>query len=257
MNKVALVTGGSRGIGFGIAKHLAANGFDLAINGVRPAEQVQDVIDELHSTGIDVIYCKGDISNQNDRESIINKVKDHFGRLNVLVNNAGITPRQRIELLETTEESFDEVMRVNLNGTFFLTQSVAKWMIAQKQAQQQSFEASIINITSISAQVASVNRGEYCISKAGLSMMTKLFAVRLGDYDIPVYEIQPGIIRTDMTAPVEEKYNKLIEDGLSLQKRWGTPDDVGKAVAVIATGHFAFSTGQTFIVDGGLTVERF
>ena len=256
MNKVALITGGSRGIGLGIAKHLAANGFDLAINGIRPIKQVQDVVDELHFPGVDVIYCPGDISSKKHREFILNKVKDHFGRLNLLVNNAGIAPRQRMDLLETTEESFEEVMRVNLRGTYFLTQSVAKWMITQKQAQS-LFEASIINITSISAQVASVNRGEYCISKAGLSMMTKLFAVRLGDHNIPVYEIQPGIIRTDMTAPVEEKYNELIADGLSLQKRWGIPDDIGKAVAAIATGHFAFSTGQTFIVDGGLTVARF
>jgi 3-oxoacyl-[acyl-carrier protein] reductase len=256
MNKIALVTGGSRGIGLGIAKHLAASGFDLVINGIRPIERVQDIVDELHSTGVDVIYCPGDISNKKHRESIVNKIKDHFGRLNVLVNNAGIAPRQRMDLLETTEESFDEVMRINLHGTYFLTQNVAKWMIAQKQTQP-SFQAFIINVTSISAQVASVNRGEYCISKAGLTMLTKLFAVRLGDHNIPVYEVQPGIIRTDMTTHAEDKYNELITGGLSLQKRWGTPDDVGKAVTAIATGQFPFSTGQTFIVDGGLSVVRF
>ena len=256
MNKVALVTGGSRGIGLGIAKHLAVSGFDLAINGIRPIKKVRDVLDELHSIGIDVIYCTGDICNQKHRESIVNKVKDHFGHLNVLVNNAGVAPRKRMDLLETTEKNFDEVMRINLHGTYFLTQSIAKWMITLKQ-DEPLFKASIINVTSISAQVVSINRGEYCISKAGLSMMSKLFAVRLGEYDIPVYEIQPGIIRTDMTTPVEEKYNKLIADGLSLQKRWGTPDDVGRAAAAIATGNFAFSTGQTIIVDGGLTVARF
>ncbi|MEJ2196905.1 MAG: 3-ketoacyl-ACP reductase, partial [Ignavibacteriaceae bacterium] len=190
------------------------------------------------------------------RESIVNKVKDHFGHLNVLVNNAGVAPRKRMDLLETTEKNFDEVMRINLHGTYFLTQSIAKWMITLKQ-DEPLFKASIINVTSISAQVVSINRGEYCISKAGLSMMSKLFAVRLGEYDIPVYEIQPGIIRTDMTTPVEEKYDKLIADGLSLQKRWGTPDDVGRAAAAIATGNFAFSTGQTIVVDGGLTVVRF
>ena len=256
MDKVALVTGGSRGIGLGIAKHLAASGFDLAINGIRPIKKVRDVLDELHSIGVDVIYCTGDISNQKHRESIVNKVKDHFGHLNVLVNNAGVAPRKRMDLLETTEKNFDEVMRINLHGTYFLTQSIAKWMITLKQ-DEPLFKASIINVTSISAQVVSINRGEYCISKAGLSMMSKLFAVRLGEYDIPVYEIQPGIIRTDMTTSVEEKYNKLIADGLSLQKRWGTPDDVGRAAAAIATGNFAFSTGQTIVVDGGLTVARF
>ena len=256
MNKVALITGSSRGIGLGIAKHLAANGFDLVINGIRPVKKVQDVLDKLQSGGTEVIYCPGDISNQNHRESIVNKVKDHFGHLNILVNNAGIAPRKRMDLLETTEESFDEVMHVNLHGTYFLTQSIAKWMITQKK-KKPSLDASIINVTSISAQVASVNRGEYCISKAGLSMMTKLFAVRLGEHDIPVYEIQPGIIRTDMTKSVEEKYNKLIDDGLSLQKRWGTPDDVGRVVVAITTGQLAFSTGQTIIVDGGLTVPRF
>ena len=255
MNKVALITGGSRGIGLGIAKHLAASSFDLAINGIRPIKQVQKVVDELHSTGVDVIYCPGDIGNPKDRTSIVNRIKNHFGRLNVLVNNAGIAPKQRMDLLQTTEKNFHEVMRVNLHGTYFLTQSVAKWMIIQKQVQP-SFNAFIINVTSISAQVASVNRGEYCISKAGLSMMTKLFAVRMGDHDIPVYEIQPGIIRTDMTAQVKEKYDKLIAGGQSLQRRWGTPDDVGRVAAALATGHFAFSTGQTILVDGGLTVAR-
>lgn len=255
MNRVALITGGSRGIGLGIAKHLAMSGFDLAVNGVRPSEQVQDTLDKLREAGVDVIYCQGDISNQAGRTSIVNRVQKHFGRLNTLVNNAGIAPRERKDVLETTEESFEEVMRVNLHGPYFLTQSVANWMIAQKEAEP-SFKAGIINVTSISAEVASVNRGEYCISKAGLSMMTKLFAVRLGDYDIPVCEIQPGIIKTDMTAPVEDNYNKLIAEGISLQKRWGTPDDVGRAVAAIASGHLPFSTGQAIAVDGGLTIPR-
>lgn len=255
MNKVALITGGSRGIGLGIARHLAANNFDLAINGLRPSDQVRDVLEELQSSGVDVIYCQGDISYQEQRKSIVNKVKKHFGRLNTLVNNAGIAPRKRMDVLLTTEENFDKVIRVNLYGPYFLTQSVAQWMIDQKQANA-SFNALIINVTSISAQLASINRGEYCISKAGLSMMTKLFAVRLGNYDIPVYEIQPGIIKTDMTAEVEDKYNKLIAEGLSLQKRWGTPDDAGKAAVALATGQLPFSTGQIIMVDGGLTLGR-
>ncbi|KAA3657860.1 MAG: 3-ketoacyl-ACP reductase [Calditrichaeota bacterium] len=255
VNNVALITGGSRGIGLGIAKHLAKSGFDLAINGVRPGEQARDILDELRDLGADVIYCQGDVSDPVHRTSIVSTVREHFGRLHLLVNNAGIAPRQRADILEITEASFEEVLRVNLQGPFFLTQSVANWMIAQKEAEP-SYMACIINITSISARVASVNRGEYCISKAGLSMMTKLFAVSLGDYDIPVCEIQPGIIKTDMTAPVEDKYNKRIDEGLSLQKRWGTPDDVGRAVTAVASGNFPFSTGHIFVVDGGLTVNR-
>jgi 3-oxoacyl-[acyl-carrier protein] reductase len=255
MNKVALITGGSRGIGLGIAKHMAGAGFDLAINGRRPDQKVSKVLDELSSGGVDVIYCQGDISSAQDRASIVAKVKDHFGRLNTLVNNAGMAPRQRMDILEASEESFDEVLQVNLKGPYFLTQSIANWMIQQKQAES-SFEGVIINVTSISSRLASVNRGEYCISKAGLSMMTKLYAVRLADYDIPVYEIQPGIIKTDMTAKVEDAYNKQIANGLTLQKRWGTTDDVGQAVAILASGQFAYATGQAFILDGGLSVPR-
>jgi len=255
MNKVALITGGSRGIGLGIARHLATAGFDLAINGRRPVQQVSEVLDQLGSIGVDVIYCPGDISSAQDRANIVDKVKDHFGHLNALVNNAGMSPRQRMDILEATEESYDEVMQVNLKGPYFLTQNIANWMIAQKQTEQ-SFEGVIINVTSISAQLASVNRGEYCVSKAGLSMMTKLFAVRLADHDIPVYEIQPGIIKSDMTAKVEEMYNKRIANGLTLQKRWGRPDDVGQAVTALVNGQFAYATGQVFILDGGLTVPR-
>jgi len=255
MNKVALITGGSRGIGLGIARYLAREGYNLTINGLRAAEKVRDIVDELAATGIDVIYCQEDISKAKDRQSLINKVKDHFGCLNILVNNAGMAPRKRMDILDTTEESFDEVLKVNLHGPYFLSQGCARWMIEQKQSDP-AYQAAIINITSVSARLASVNRGEYCISKAGLSMMSSLFAARLGEYDIPVYEIQPGIIRTDMTEPVKNNYNKRIADGLTLQKRWGTADDVGKAAAALASGRFAYSTGQVFVIDGGLTTPR-
>ena len=255
MKKTALITGGSRGIGLGIATHLAKNSFDIAINGMREESHVADVIKSLRDIGADVIYCQGDVSSSADRKKIIQKTKNHFGRLNVLVNNAGIAPKERRDVLETSEESFDEVLSINIRGNFFLTQQVANWMIEQKKTDQE-FSGCIINISSISATVASVNRGEYCISKAGLSMATQLFAVRLGEFDIPVYEVRPGIISTDMTAGVKAKYDKLIEAGLTVQKRWGLPNDVGEVVATLATGNFPYSTGQVIMVDGGLTIPR-
>lgn len=255
MKKVALVTGGSRGIGLGIAQKLAQNGFDLAINGIRSENFVQDVLENLRELGAKVIYCQGDIASTEDRESMLEKIKNHFGRLNILVNNAGVAPKERNDILSATEESFDYVISINLKGTYFLTQAVANWMIEQK-ADSESFTGSIITISSISATVASVNRGEYCISKAGLSMITQLFATRLGEFNIPVFEVRPGVIKTDMTEGITEKYDKLIAEGLTLQKRWGFPDDVGKAVAAIAKGDFPYSTGQVFMIDGGLTIAR-
>ena len=255
MKRVALITGGSRGIGFGIATKLAAIGFDLAINGLREENEVEEVLNKLKEFGNDVIYCRGDTSSSGDRESIIAKVKEHYGQLHVLVNNAGIPPKERKDILEATEKSFDEVISVNLKGSYFLTQKVANWMIDQKKNDKE-FNGCIINISSISAKVVSVNRGEYCISKAGLSMATQLFAVRLGEFNIPVYEVRPGVIYTDMTAGVKGKYDKLIEEGLCVQQRWGLPEDVGKAVASLANGDFTYSTGQVIMVDGGLTIPR-
>lgn len=255
MKKVALVTGGSRGIGLGIAKELAVNGFDLAINGMRPEEQVREAIQELKSYDHDVIYCRGNIASAEDRKSIFDAVKDHYRQLNILVNNAGMAPRQRKDILEATEESYDDVMNTNLKGSYFLMQKAANWLIEQKRSEPDFF-ASIINISSMSATVASVNRGEYCISKAGLSMATQLFAVRLGEYNIPVFEVRPGIIFTDMTSGVKEKYDKMIQEGLCLQQRWGQPEDVGKAVASLARGDLMYSTGQVIVVDGGLTIPR-
>jgi NAD(P)-dependent dehydrogenase (short-subunit alcohol dehydrogenase family) len=271
MKRVALITGGSRGIGFGIATQLAMNGFDIAINGTRSDADVEDAVKKLKDFGNDVIYCRGSISSTADRENVLDEVNKHYGALHVLVNNAGIAPNVRNDILEATEagiapnvrndileateESFDEVIGVNLKGTYFLTQRAAKWMIEQKK-KEETFRGCIINISSMSATVASVNRGEYCISKAGLSMATQLFAVRLGEFDIPVFEVRPGIIRTDMTAGVKEKYDKLISEGLCVQQRWGEPGDVGKIVSSLVNGNFAYSTGQVIMVDGGLTIPR-
>ena len=255
MRPVALITGGTRGIGLGIATCLAQKGFDLAVNGIREEKEITSVLGTLRTFGTEVFYCSGNIAVSEDRVQIVKIVQRKFGRLNVLVNNAGMAPRERRDILEATEESYDEVMGVNLKGPYFLTQRIARWMIEQK-TKDPSFQACIINISSISSTVASVNRGEYCLSKAGISMATKLFAVRLGEYDIPVYEVSPGIIDTDMTSGVKEKYDKMIAEGLTVQKRWGLPEDVGKVVAALATGNLPYSTGQVIIVDGGLTIPR-
>ncbi len=255
MKRVALVTGGSRGIGFGIASHLAANGFDLAINGTRSLQEVEDAVAKLKGFDVDVIYCQGNISIPADRKNVFKKAHEYFGMLHVLVNNAGVAPKERKDILEATEESFDHVLSINLKAAYFLMQEAANLMIEQKK-KDPDIPACIINISSISATVASVNRGEYCVSKAGLSMATQLFAVRLGEFNIPVFEVRPGVIATDMTSGVKEKYDKLIEEGLCVQKRWGTPEDVGKVVASLAKGDFMYSTGQVIMVDGGMTISR-
>lgn len=253
MKNVALITGGSRGIGLGIAKELAKAGFHLAVNGVREETAVSEVLTELRRLGTDVIYVQGDISRKTDREKIVDDTLNRFGHINVLVNNAGIAPRERMDILEATEENFEHLLKVNLQGPYFLTQLVSNQMI--KQNRQNDF-CCIINISSVSATVASVNRGDYCISKAGIAMATRLWASRLGEYDIPVYEIRPGVIRTDMTSAVAEKYDRLFKEGMALQRRWGTPEDVGKAVAAMATGFMPYSTGQVVLVDGGMTVQQ-
>ena len=255
MKKIALITGGSRGIGLGIAKALAQAGFDLAINGVRNEEDAQGALEELRQLGATVLYCRGDVGKEESRKAIMDKIRSHFGKLNVLVNNAGVAPKERKDILEATEESFDFVLSTNLKSSYFLSQAAANWMIEQKGADEH-FEAAIINVGSISATAVSINRGEYCIAKAGMSMATQLFAVRLGEYNIPVYEVRPGIIATDMTAKVTEKYDKLIAEGLTVQQRWGLPEDVGKAVAALSTGSFPYSTGQVIMVDGGMNIPK-
>ena len=256
MKKVALVTGGGRGIGFGICEKLAADGFNLVLSGRSDAPKVADSVAQLEAMGAEVLYCSGDVSSADDRAAMLAAMKEKFGRLDVLVNNAGVAPKVRADILEADEESFEWIMKINLQGPYFLTQACANWMVEHKQADD-SFEGCIINVGSISATVVSPNRGDYCISKAGLGMMSSLFAARLGEFSIPVYEIRPGIIKTDMTAGVTEKYNNLIfNTELLVEKRWGVPEDIGKLAAAMARGDLPYASGQTIYVDGGLTMNR-
>jgi 3-oxoacyl-[acyl-carrier protein] reductase len=255
MKKVALITGGARGIGFGIAQALAGTGCDLVLCGMRAPEAVEEAIAQLRSLGGDVLYVRANIADTLARRDLVEAVRSRFGRINLLINNAGIGPKIRADILDATEESFDEVLGTNLRGPYFLTQSVANWMIEQRNADA-AFWGCVVNISSISADVASINRGEYCISKAGVAMATKLWATRLGEFDIPVYEVRPGIIKTDMTAGVAAKYDQLLSSGLTIQPRLGTPADVAQAVAALARGDFPYSSGSVFMVDGGLTVQR-
>jgi 3-oxoacyl-[acyl-carrier protein] reductase len=255
MRRVALVTGGARGIGFGISEALARDGFDLVLCGQRDESAVQEPMEALRAHGGEVIYVQADVSDAAARERLVEAVREHFGRLHVLVNNAGVAPRERRDMLEMTQESFDWVLDVNLRGPFFLTQAVANWMVEQRRDDAE-FRGSIVYVTSISATVASTNRAEYCISKAGLSMASQSWAVRLAEFGIPVYEVRPGVIQTDMTSGVQDKYDRLIGEGLTLQPRWGYPDDVGRAVAMLARGDLSYSTGQVIMVDGGMLVDR-
>ncbi|MCA9231198.1 MAG: 3-ketoacyl-ACP reductase [Planctomycetales bacterium] len=253
--RVALITGGSRGIGLGIAKALAAEGWSLAINGMREQSQVEQVLAELQAIGAETIYCRGDVGQSADRQAMVDKVQSHFAALHLLVNNAGITSPGRQDILDATEESYDRVMAVNLKGAFFLTQLVARRMAAQHQ-QNDNFAGTIVNISSISSEIASIDRGDYCISWAGLGMATKLWAARLAEFGVAVYEIRPGITRTDMTAGVTEKYDRLIAEGLTVEPRWGTPEDIGRTVAVLARGEITYATGNVIYVDGGLSLRR-
>lgn len=255
MRQVALVTGAARGIGRGIAEALARVEFNLVVDDVLEPEAAGATMKELRDLGAEVVYVKADISKSEDRVRLVQECQTRFGRLELLVNNAGVAPAQRVDILQATEESFDRVLAINLRGPYFLTQMVANWMIEQKQ-QHPERSPKIVNISSISAYTSSPSRGEYCISKAGVSMMTKLFADRLAEYGINVYEIRPGIIATDMTKAVKEKYDALIAGGLTPIARWGLPEDIGKAVAAIASGAFPFSTGEVINVDGGFHLRR-
>jgi NAD(P)-dependent dehydrogenase (short-subunit alcohol dehydrogenase family) len=252
--KVALITGGRRGIGLGVARALAGEGYDVAINGVSPEEGAAGVIAELEGLGARVLYVQGDVAQAADRERMVEAVRGKFGRLNVLVNNAGVGPRSRDDILTATQDNYDHVMETNLRGPYFLTQRAANFMVEQKKADP-AFEGMVVFITSVSSTVVSVNRGEYCISKAGLSMAAQLYAVRLAEFGIPVHEVRPGIIATDLTAGVKAKYDKLFAEGLALQPRWGTPEDVGRVVAALARGDLAYSTGQVIMVDGGMQIQ--
>lgn len=254
-NKIALITGASRGIGKGIAIKLASEGYGVAVVGTRDEAEIAQNLEEIKQFKNPVLYIKGNIGNPSDRQNIVEKCLKRFGKIDVLVNNAGVAPKQRLDLLETSEESMDFVMDINLKGTFFLTQIVAKEMIKQNE-QGISENPKIINLSSVSAYTTSVNRPEYCISKAGLSMVTNLFADRLAEYGIYVYEIRPGVIKTDMTSTVSEKYDKLINEGFTPIKRWGYPQDIANAVSVLCSDMLLFSTGEVINVDGGFHMRR-
>ncbi len=251
---VALITGGSRGIGRGIALALARAGrHDLVLNfavNAQAAEDARALCREVGANEAAVEVVQGDVSVAEDRARVVDFVRTKFGRLDLLVNNAGITSPGRADILDATEESFDTVVGVNLRGPFFLTQAAAKLMV-ESPAIDNGVARAVVNVSSISAFTVSTNRGDYCITKAGIGMMTKLFAVRLAEFGIGVFEIQPGVIDTDMTGPVKAKYDALFASGFAPINRWGSVDDVGKCVTAIASGHFPYSTGQVFHVDGG------
>jgi len=263
MNRVALITGASRGIGRGIALELASIGCDLVVNyagnEMAAKRTAADCTAAANSIGkkIRAETCQADISKSEDRNSLFSFTRDRFGRLDLLVNNAGVAPNVRADILEASEESFDRLIAINVKGPYFVTQIAAKWMIEQVRDSECGVRnPKIITVSSLSSYTASTNRGDYCVSKAALSMLTPLFASRLAEHGINVYEIRPGIIATDMTGPVKKKYDKLIADGLTPIQRWGTPEDIGKAVAAIATDAFPFSTGEVINVDGGFHLRR-
>lgn len=253
--KVALVTGGSRGIGRGIVIGLAEAGWGVIFSYKGNQAAAQEVAERLRSDGHNGLAIQADVSKAEDRERFVNAALDEYGGIDLLVNNAGMAPRQRADLLEMPEASYDEVMATNLKGPFFLTQRVARVMVEQVRAGT-PITPVIINIGSMSAYTSSTNRGEYCLSKAGMGMMTSLFADRLAQDGIRVYEVRPGIIATDMTAVVHEKYDHLIERGLLPLPRWGTPEDVAKAVVALADGALPYSTGEIINVDGGFHLRR-
>jgi 3-oxoacyl-[acyl-carrier protein] reductase len=252
--RVALVTGGSRGIGRGIAIALANAGFEVAVNYASNRDAAEEVGKVIEGAGRRALLVQGDVSVAADRERLVEETYAKLGRLDLLVNNAGVAPKVRADILEGGEESFDRMVNINLKGPYFLTQSVAKRMAdATKNGKP---PGKIVTITSVSTYTASTNRGDYCVAKSGLSMMTKLFAVRLAEFGINVFEIRPGVIETDMTGPVKEKYDKMIAEGLTPIARWGKPDDVARAVVAVATDAFPFSTGEVINVDGGFHLRR-
>ena len=254
---VAIVTGGSRGIGRGIALALGKAGWTVVVNYASSAGAADEVVKEIVAGGSRALAVRADISLAPDRALLVDKTLAAFKRIDLLVNNAGVAPNVRADLLEAGEESFDRLIGINLKGPYFLTQRVAQEMIKaiEAKAYPDGRRPKIIVTTSISAYTASVNRGDYCLSKAGLAMMVKLYAARLAEYGINVYEIRPGVIATDMTGPVKAKYDKLIAEGLTPIKRWGEPEDSAKAVLAIAGDLLPFSTGEVINVDGGFHLK--
>ena len=249
MNKTAIITGGAGGIGFGIAQRLAADGFNIAIFDIKEESDVSEKLAGLEAAGSDTMYFRGDIAKVEACRAFVEKVIEKYRKIDVLVNNSGVAPKVRADMLDTTEESMDYVFGVNIKGAFFMTQAVARRMIKEN-------DGIIVNISSVSAYTSSVNRPEYCMSKSAVSMMTTLFADRLAAHGIRVYEIRPGVIWTDMTTPVVEKYNRLIADGIFPIGRWGYPEDVAKAVSAFAGGAFPYSTGEVINVDGGFHLRK-
>jgi 3-oxoacyl-[acyl-carrier protein] reductase len=254
-SRSALITGGTRGIGLGIARALAADAWNLALCGTRSERDVQGVVGELSRGGAAVTYHTCDVAVAAERAHLVDAVQAAHGTVNALVNNAGRAPRVRADILEAGEDSFEELLRTNLQGPYFLTQAIACEQTARK-ALDGSFAASIVFVTSVSAEMASTNRGDYCVSKAGLSMAARLFALRLAEHHIPVYEVRPGIIQTDMTANVKDIYDRRIADGLVPEQRWGTPEDVGRVVAALLRGDAPYATGSVITVDGGMSLPR-
>ena len=249
---VALVTGGSRGIGRAICLELARHGYTIAVNYAGNEEAARETQGLIQEEKRESCLCRGDVAA--DRNRIVDDVLGRWGRIDVLVNNAGITSIGRHDILEATEESWDRVLAVNLKGPYFLTQRVAREMLRLSASLTRP---AIVNISSLSAYALSMNRGDYCISKAGLSTLTQLFALRLADHGIRVFEVRPGIVETDMTGPVHDRYTPLIAEGLTPIRRWGLPEDVGKVVAALVSGTFAFSTGDVINVDGGFHLRQF
>ncbi len=260
--QVALVTGGGRGIGRGISRELARIGFSVAINfaGRRDAAlECKRICGQVALRGAKGRFeiFQADISLAEDRARLLKEVHVGFGHINLLVNNAGVAPLVRVDLLEAGQESFDRLMSINVRGPFFLTQALAKmWIANSGKRTKSSPKPKIINISSVSAYAPGITRGEYCMSKAALSMMTQLFSIRLAEHGINVYEIRPGVVETDMVSPVRDKYARMISEGLTPIARWGTPEDVGRAVAAIAQDRFPFSTGEVINVDGGFHIRR-
>ena len=254
MKKTAIVTGASRGIGFAIARQLGLDGYNVVVVATGPQAKNQAALDELKSLGIDCAYVQANIGDHDDRLRIVEEALAAFGRIDCLVNNAGVAPLVRADLLEMTEESFDRVIGINTKGNMFLTQAVANQMIRQEPLGGR--KGVIVNVSSCSAVVSSTSRGEYCVSKAGVSMLTTLYADRLASEGILVHEVRPGVIATDMTSTVTAKYDKLINDGVFPIARWGTPQDVAGAVSALCSDKFLYTTGNYIDVDGGFHITR-
>ncbi len=258
MRRVALVTGGTRGIGLGIARALAREGWTLALCGMRPESEVSAALADLRAGGApEVAYWVADIGNRDARSRLVDGLETRFASLDALVNNAGKAPSVRADLLEASEESFEDLLRTNLQGPYFLTQRAAPLLVAARAVHgTEAAGGGVVFVTSVSAELASLNRGEYCVSKAGLAMAAQLFALRLAGDGVPVYEVRPGIIATDMTARVKEVYDQRIADGLVPERRWGYPEDVGRTVAALLRGDVPYATGSVIHVAGGLQIGR-